>query len=52
MKLKVIANDYEKSDIKKSVDRWFKKAKKEATPAPRYECIYVGCSFGGEGYAE
>lgn len=46
------ANDYEKSDIKKSVDGWFKKAKKEATPAPNYECIYVGCSFGGDDYAE
>ena len=46
------ANDYKKSDVKKFVDKWFKAAKKEATPAHNYECIYVGCSFGGDDYAE
>ena len=47
------ANNYEKSDVKKFVDEWFKRAKeKETPPAPRREYIYVGCSFGGEDYAE
>ena len=47
------ANDYETSDVKKFIDGWFKRAKeKEMPPAPRCEYIYVGCSFGGDDYAE
>lgn len=46
------ANDYKKSDVKKFIDGWFKRAKKETTSTHNYECICVGCSFGGEDYAE